>query len=354
MSQTVTLKDIARKTNLSVASVSKALAGYPHVSKATQARVRAASNKLNYRPRAQRSSSRIKHRVKCLATEDWVMQSGQWLAALAMASRRCNVRLEVSLISDSTVATNPLNVQTNLIESWHKAITEQSHQADGILLFGCFTVPELQVMENLHLPYVVVGDMPFQGVNLTSPVHSVTTSKMAMGRHATRAMLEQGHKDIGFFCGSYPPGGWNEQWLHGYEMALRDANIEPIPTHCKVLKSSVRTDIGTLAARAMIQEATIPTAYVTPSVLGAACFKQAMNELGHPVAHDQLAMGGSVDEAIALGMQKTLLIDEPVEELAIHAIELLSRVIADNTLPSSQVLVPYHVHRRPAEQFNDF
>lgn len=346
MGQPVTLKDIARKTNLSVASVSKALAGYPHVSKATQARVRAASHKLNYQPRAQRSASRVKHRVKCLATESWVMESGQWLAALAMASRQCDVRLEVSLINNATAATSDKSLVADQVQDWRHAITQHSRQADGLLLFGCFATPELQVMEQLKLPYVVVGDLPHQDIQEMLAVHSVTTSKYAMGRQATELLIACGHEKIGFFCGKYPPGGWNEQWLHGYQMALRDAGIIPDESFCQIIKPKHQNEIGDLAANAMLKLPTLPTAFVTPSVLGAACFCQSMKLLGQALSHTQIVMGGRLDEAIAMGMQHTSLIDEPVEELAVHAIDLLSRLIEDKTLPPSKVVVPYRVHDR--------
>lgn len=349
MARTVTLKDIARKTNLSVASVSKALAGYPHVSQATQARVRAASDKLNYRPRVQRNTAKAKPRVKCLATEDWIMQSGQWLAALAMASGQCNVQLEESLISGTTAASHPGHAQPNQIDNWHKAINDQSHHADGILLFGCFVSAELQAMEQLKLPFVVVGDMPFQGVNLSLPVHSVTTNKLAMGKYATDRLIEQGHEHIGFFCGKYPPGGWNEQWYHGYQLALRDAGRVPQPQHCQIINAPVSKNIGSLAAMAMSKAKPLPTAIVTPSILGGACFKQTFLKLGLPLSQRQMALGGRHDEAVAMGMSHALLINEPVEAMAIHAIDLLTRVIANPTLPSSQVIVPFEVSCQRAD-----
>lgn len=346
MAQTVTLKDIARKTNLSIASVSKALAGYPHVSKATQARVRAASSKLNYRPRTQRNANHLKHRVKCLATNEGLMQSGQWLAALAMASRSCGVRLEVGVIAGASSPADDGVSSGSKLQNWQKAIVESSLQADGILLFGCFTREEIQALETVKLPCVVVGDMTLQGNHFSTPIHSVTTSKVAMAQTATLALRERGHERIGFFCGSYPKGGWNEQWLHGYQLALRQTGIEPVEKYCQIIDTPHRSDIGAIAAQSMHALSELPTAYVTPTVPGARRFRQTMQSLGHCVDDQTLAMGGRRDDAVTLGMEDVLLIVEPVEELAIHAVSLLSRVISDNTLPSSQVVVPFQILNR--------
>ena len=333
MAQEITLKDIAREANLSVAAVSKALAGYPHISESTRERVRTISDRLNYKPRPRRRTGKSERRVGVMLIEVDRMSrySSRWLTGLTQAAGRSDVRLELSGI-DRIDEHNPL-----------ATLRDQAAGLDALLLFGCIKPAVLEAAGHLGVPCVVVGDIePDYGTPLPA-VHRVNTDKLAMGQFATRALIEQGHERIGFFCAPYPAGGWNDQWMTGYRLALIRAGLSDEPAIRPVLDAVNRHEVGADAARYMLELDERPTAYVAPTVRGAARFLETMAEHGVELGPDQLIVGGRADEARDYGLGRFPLVCENVGDMAVRAVDLLSRLADGEQLPPAEVLVPYSV-----------
>lgn len=373
MSRNVTLKDIARKTNLSIGAVSKALSGYPQVNKETRKRVQAACESLNYQVKTRSThSSRIRRgvaqvppRINLVLTEQWGARSALWTPALAKASQRVGLRLEISYVElgGSPSATysdletqrlneSPLQGQTQeqaaaSIESWNKAIELQSQNVQGLLLFGCFDQQHLQILSKLNIPAVVMGDISLSNTDQALPVHLVSADTIAMGLLATQNLFNQGHVRIGFFCGKHPIGGWNHQWLVGYRLALMQARMSIDAALIHTLDIQDPVQISQAAADHFAALAQPPTAYVTPSINVAANFLKAMNKKHISIAPEQLVIAGHTDDALAHGLHRHLLLDEPVENMAIHALDLIARLIENDALPKAKVCVPFTIHQLP-------
>lgn len=342
MSQSVTLKDIAREANLSVGAVSKALAGYPHISEATRKRVLRISSELNYRPRAaQRRTAGQQRRVKLAFTESsttLMRISSTLLPALMAAAQEQDVRLELGQMK-------PADAQ------WWDQLEANLADMVGVLILGWLDrVTAEDAARRANRPCVVIGDVKPHSSAEPIAVHRVDTDKLAMACYATEALIEAGHRRIGFFCSPYPPGGWNDQWLTGYRLALMRAGLPDDPLIRPVLESRNRDEVGAEAARYMGMLDEPPTAYVVPTVRGAARFRETMSQLGHPIKPDRLVMGGHLDEAAEYGMERFPIVSTPIEEISSRAIDLLVRLIEGADLPPAQTLVPFHVHNLPAKQ----
>lgn len=376
MSQNVTLKDIARKTNLSVGAVSKALAGYPQVSQDTRRRVQEASEQLNYQPKSRATHKYVRRnaagrrgrpiaeaRINLILTEHWGARSAQWMPALAKASQRVGLRLEISFIEmgestsshtrnrPSVVAAASSNSNSTApaeqAESWDKAVNQHAQDVQGLLLFGCFDQMHLQSLAKLNIPTVVMGDVTLPRTNHNLPVHLVSVDKVAMGQLATQTLINQGHTRIGFFCGIHPVGGWNHQWVSGYRLALMQAKlpIDPALQCISDCKDPVEISQSAIQSYAKLKEP--PTAYITPSIDVAARFQDIHARQGTPIKPGQFVVGGHIDDACAQGLQDHLILDEPVETMAIHALDLLARLIEDDSLPKAEISVPFTTHHLP-------
>lgn len=378
VSQNVTLKDIARKTNLSIGAVSKALAGYPQVSQETRQRVQAASDQLNYQPKSRSLRSAVgrpaakrgrrgeQNHINLILTENWGARSAQWMPALAKASQRVGLRLEISFVelegspassraadraaghsngsanlSRTPKDTGPAARVPTQPETWSQAIKRQAQNVQGMLLFGCFDSPHLQNLASLDIPIVVMGDMSLPRTGQGLPVHLVSTDKIAMGQLAAQTLIQQGHTRIGFFCGVHPAGGWNHQWLAGYRLALMHSKL-PIEADLQVVcDMEDPLKISQAAASHFAKLDQPPTAYITPSINVASCFNKLMSDQNTPIEPGRFIIGGHIDDARAHGLQDHLLLDEPVEHMAIHALDLLSRLIDDDSLPKAEISVPF-------------
>jgi LacI family transcriptional regulator len=343
--------------------VSKALAGYPQVSQATRLKVQEASDELNYRPRnrmrgrTRRLDAHAERRIKFFFTEQWGMSSAQWLPAMARASRRVGLRLEVSYLemnqsqSDGAAVSMQGGHDSGRVASpsWSQEAKRIAGDIQGMLPFGCFDLPDLHAMAELDIPCVVVGDMSLPRSGHALPVHWVSTDKIAMGQLATRTLIQQGHQRIAFFCGKQPRGGWNHQWNTGYRMALLNANF-PLDPALQVV--SHLTDVQQIALAAAQQLTSLPsppTAYVCPSIDVASSFKKALHDRGIEILPSQMAIGGHMTDARNHGLENFPLIHEPVETMAIHSLDLLSRLIDGEALPPAEILVPFATHHIPSD-----
>lgn len=337
MSQGVTLKDIAREANLSVGAVSKALAGYPHISEATRKRVRRISNQLNYQPRGQRRPLGREQRVKLVfGGADRVAQhSGQWFGALTQAATRVDLRFELS------------GIQQLDGDDWFTELSREVRGMAGVLVFGWIEHGVVEALGQLELPCVMIGDVQNSRQVHPLPIHHVNTDKTAMGRHAVQQLIDAGHRRIGFFCAPYPEGSWNDQWLAGYRLGLIEAGLPDDPAIRPVLHTRNRDEVGVEAARYMAGLDDPPTAYVVPTVRGTARFLETMKRLGNKLGPDRIVMGGRAEEAQDYGLEHYPIFGQPLEEMATLAADLLARLIDNPSLPSAQTLVPFHAHNFP-------
>lgn len=361
LAQQVTLKDIARHTNLSVAAVSKALAGYPQVSQQTRDRVKAASEALNYQPRPRVNRSRLRNngrgaeagrgkRINFILTETWDERADQWLPALAKAGQRVGLRMELSYAEAGRRGPQQPDAPSSLAH-WEQTIRDLSRQTDGLLLFGCFDIPQLHAAAQANMPTVVMGDMILPRAGQALPVHWISTDKVAMGKLATHTLLSQGHKRIGFFCGMSPQDGWNQQWWMGHRIALMQADIPMDPALACLCDIHDFARIAQAAAKHYLaMDKQRPKVYMTPSVNVAAIFVKIMANAGVHIGPDQLVIGGHIDDARAHGLGQHILLDEPVEQMALHAMDLLARLIHGDNLPPAEILVPFDTHNMPTAQ----
>lgn len=338
MSQSVTLKDIAREANLSVGAVSKALAGYPHISEATRERVLRISSELNYQPRGTRRTSE-QRRVKLVFTESsttLMRISSTLLPALMAAAQERDVRLELGQLEPADA------------RWWEQLEANLADMAGALILGWLDRATAEDATRRTNRPCVVIGDvMPHSSAEPVL-VHRVDSDKLAMGCYATEKLIEAGHRRIGFFCSPYPPGGWNDQWLTGYRVALMRAGLPDDPAIRPILESCKRDEVGAEAARYMATLDEPPTAYVVPTVRGAARFHETMSQLGRPIRPDCLIMGGHRDEAVDYGLEGCAILSPPINDISKRAIDLLVRLIEGADLPPAQTLVPFNVQNVPA------
>ncbi|MFW6058864.1 MAG: substrate-binding domain-containing protein [Phycisphaeraceae bacterium] len=260
-----------------------------------------------------------------------------WLPALSQAATRAGLRVELSGLSELTEAPS------------FEELEAETQGTVGLLIFGCVKPTALKPVRRLQIPAVLIGDLEHSvDQTVLAPIQHITTDKIAMGRCATRRLIDAGHTRIGFFCAPHPPGGWNDQWLTGYRLALMEAGLSDDPAIRPVLHGPNRDEIGVDAAHHMIGLDDPPTAYVVPTMRGAARFRQTMSTLGIELAPNQLAIGGRTEEAAEYGMNDYPLLAEPVTEMAVLASDILARQIETGPLPAAQTLVPFHVHNDPS------
>jgi LacI family transcriptional regulator len=269
-----TIRDVAARAGVGIATVSRALNGDPDVAAATRARVLEACEALAFR----RSS--LARGLKVGATDN---------VGVAIMSRHAPVVLnpfyaEViggieAVLEDAGkhLLLSSLKRRDDLLD------LASEGRVDGLLVVGCDVVPAvLARLRDVELPVVLV-DNAFEGIA------SVVVDHVAAGAQAARHLLEGGGRRFAFVAENLENPNFRAR-LEGFRVALADAGIELEPG--AVAAGGDSWDGGYVAMRLVLAATRPPPDAVfaanDPAALSAA---KALAEEGLAVPEDVALVG---------------------------------------------------------------
>jgi len=202
----MTQRELAKKLNLSIATVSMALSGSPLISEATTQRVLELAEKYNYRPN------------------------------LAARTLNCGKSLAVGIITPPVYHSFYGEMVSRLQEHLHtrgyfgiyypssgvadfrQALNALlSRRVDGVIS-AIYTPDIADDLEKEHIPFAYYGD--YSG---RSDIDGVEVDKIASGRIAAEYLLQLGHRRIGFIGGL--------KVFASFIACLEEAGAVPLPEH---------------------------------------------------------------------------------------------------------------------------
>lgn len=183
----VTIEQVAREADVSVATVSRALRGLPNVAPSTRARVEEAAARLNYR--ADTYASRLatgRSDTVCLAVpkiDSWYFSKVAAGAESVLAEAGLDVLLHS--VDDSAGRARLLSGSSSI-----------RRRLDGLILIDVLLDPdEIVVLAHDQMRVVTVGQR-------TEEFPSITVDNRSATAAATRHLLELGHRDLALLGGS--------------------------------------------------------------------------------------------------------------------------------------------------------
>ncbi|MBS5912907.1 LacI family transcriptional regulator [Paenibacillus macerans] len=278
----VSIKDVAKRANVSISAVSKTLNGYSDVSESTRQKVMKAAQELNYFPNML--AKNLKHKVtKTIALiisnfeqangKDGVMfqiMSGVYAAAQ-------HYQYEVVIYT------------RNLSEQQDKSYWQfcQENKIAGVVISGLRTSdPYFEELVNSELPSVVVD------ANIVGPHSgSVATDNLSAAREAVKYLIGKGHREIGLING-HPFAAVSVDRLEGYRQALEEAGLPYRPE--RVIDANFNEEEAYEAADGYLRDNPGITAVFAVSDLMAIGFMTRCRELGIAIP-DQLSIMGFDD-----------------------------------------------------------
>lgn len=214
MDRPTTIKDIARKLNVSISTVSRAMRNAPDVNTDTKRAVTALAEELNYQPNKLALSLKQKqtHNIGVIVPNlDYVL------------STMVKGIDEVALEAGYTV----MVCQSN--ESFGREIVNTRRLLDSLVDGFIISVSSetkvfdhFKMIQNKKMPMVV-----FDRVTPYLKAPSVRIDNEDGGFQATEHLIEQGYKRIAILAGPKNLGISNER-LEGYLKALRKHKIKPV------------------------------------------------------------------------------------------------------------------------------
>jgi len=193
----------------------------------------------------------------------------------------------------------------------------------GCILFDAFSSRLMSWLAEHDVPFVVQSNATYDRSNLPDH-HSLIIDKTGAGYNATRYLIRQGHRQIGFI-GSVLQGGIPNPLQEGRMAALRGCGLEDRPSHSMQTFSEDAVE-SIPAIRDYLSQPGRPTAILAGNDPIAATITDEAVRLGIRVPHDLSVFGYNNDPIAATAPIPITTYDQPREGAGSGAIELLCEV----------------------------
>jgi LacI family transcriptional regulator len=328
MARGIGIRDVAKRAEVSVTTVSHVLNDVPdaRVHPDTRARVRRAAAELGYVPNRMARGLRT-HRSDIIGLISDSIATTPYAGKIIVGAHDAALRLGRTLVLVNTEA-DPV-VEERDVDALLR------HQVDGVIYATMYH-------RHVTLP-VTLADTPTVLLDATSgsgDVPSVVPDEVGGGRTATEELLRHGHRRIGFATNVDDVPATHGR-LAGYQQALAVAGIAFDDN--LVVAAESETWGGYHAARQLLDRDDRPTAlfcYNDRMAMGA---YRAAAELGLAIPTDLSIVGFDNQELIAVGLHPRLTtVALPHYEMGSWAVDRLVAMI-DNPDPKHTATEPTHL-----------
>lgn len=208
----ITIYDVAREANVSMATVSRVVNGNPNVKPVTRKKVLEVIDRLGYRPNAvARGLASKKTTTVGVIIPDI---SSTFFAELARGIEDIATMYKYNIILS--------NSDQNKEKELHLLNTMLGKQVDGIVFMGGnITADHVEEFEKSPAPIVLAGSIEESG-----KVPSVNIDYEQAVFDSVTEFIEKEHKNIAFVIGPLHEPKNSEKKLQGYKRALQEAGIE--------------------------------------------------------------------------------------------------------------------------------
>jgi LacI family transcriptional regulator len=319
----VTMQDLARDLNVSIATVSKVLRHQGSISQATRNRVLQRAKELNYQMNwvARSLVTRRTFTVGLLLPDFRHSFFGEIAKAIADSVRPLGYHVIISYFEEDP------ELEVNEVESL------VSRQVDGLIVASTQSPasPLFQRIRERKVPCVLI-DRPVKG----SQVSFVGTDNQAIGRIATEHLIEQGCRRIAHLRG--PAIGIAAARMAGYRKALA-AHKLTLPIEY-IVEARYDDQMGYRAMQRLLANASpLPDGvfcYNDPVAIGA---MKAIIEAGLKVGRDIALIGaGNVHYSDVLAVPLTT-VDQGTVEIGKRASEILIEQISAKKAPKPKTIL---------------
>lgn len=321
--QTITIYDVAREANVSMATVSRVVNGNPNVKPATRKKVLEVIDRLDYRPNAvARGLASKKTTTVGVIIPD---VSNMFFASLARGIDDVATMYKYNIIlanSDSNDQ-KEVNVLNNLL----------AKQVDGIIFMGYHITDEIRgEFSRSKTPVVLAGS-----IDPDQQVGSVNIDYQAATKDAITLLAKNGNEKIAFVSGALidPINGVNR--LKGYEEALAENNLNY--NEGLIFESNYSFKAGSnLTERILNSGAT--AAYVSDDELALGILDGLLDR-GVKVPEDFEIVTSNNSLLTEISRPKLTSITQPLYDIGAVSMRLLTKLMNKEEIGEKNVILPY-------------
>lgn len=326
----ITIYDVAREANVSMATVSRVVNGNPNVKPATRKKVLEVISRLGYRPNAvARGLASKKTTTVGVIIPDI---SSTFFAELARGIEDIATMYKYNIILS--------NSDQNKDKELHLLNTMLGKQVDGIVFMGGNISQEhVEEFDKSPVPIVLAGS-----IEETEHVPSVNIDYEQASYDAISTFIENGHKNIAFVIGPLHEPINEKKKLSGYKRALEEANI-PYNEEL-VVEGDYTYDSGIESFEKLMELDTKPTAILVGSDEMALGVVHGAQDQGYNIPEDfEVISSDNTRLAMMVRPQLTAVV-QPLYDIGAVAMRLLTKLMNKEKDSEHTVILPHRIELR--------
>lgn len=326
--QTITIYDVAREANVSMATVSRVVNGNPNVKPETRKKVLEVIDRLDYRPNAvARGLASKKTTTVGVIIPD---VSNVFFASLARGIDDVATMYKYNIIlanSDGNTQ-KEVNVLNNLL----------AKQVDGIIFMGHHITDDIRnEFSRSKTPIVLASS-----IDPTQQVNSVNIDYTLATQEAIELLIQNGNQKIAFVSGALinPINGQNR--MAGYKQALSNHHLSY--EEGMVFESEYKFKNGiSLAER--IHKSGATAAYVTDDELAIGLL-DGLIDLGVNVPKDFEIITSNNSLLTEVARPRLSSVRQPLYDIGAVSMRLLTKLMNKEELEDIAVILPHGIEQK--------
>ena len=326
---TVTIYDVAREANVSMATVSRVVNGNQNVKPATRKKVLEVIERLEYRPNAvARGLASKKTTTVGVIIPDI---SNNLYAELARGIEDIATMYRYNIIL--------ANSDQNEGKELTLLDTMLSKQVDGIVMMSDKVTENIQdSINNAPVPIVLAGS-----VDELKEVPSVNIDYFEAAYEAVKVLIDNGHKRIAFVSG---PMNYTitKYKLEAYKKALEDAGL--VVDESLIVSEEGTYDSGIAAYEETSQVEDAPTAYFAGSDELAIGIIHGVQDTGKQVPTDIEVISFENSKLARMVRPQLSSVVLPLYDIGAVAMRLLTKLMNKEEVEQQTVILPHRIEMR--------
>ena len=326
----ITIYDVAREANVSMATVSRVVNGNPNVKPVTRKKVLEVIERLGYRPNAvARGLASKKTTTVGVIIPDI---SNIFFAELARGIEDIATMYKYNIILS--------NSDQNKEKELHLLNTMLGKQVDGIVFMGGnISADHVAEFEKSPVPIVLSGS-----IEESNQIPSVNIDYEAAVYDSVKEFIEKGHKQIAFVVGPLHEPKNAQKKLKGYQRALVEAGL-PFNEEL-VFEGDYTYDSGIEAIEKLLEAAERPTAILVGSDEMALGVVHGAQDKGFKIPEDfEIITSDNTRLSLMVRPQLTTIV-QPLYDMGAVAMRLLTKLMNKEKTEENIVVLPHRIEHR--------
>lgn len=325
----ITIYDVAREANVSMATVSRVVNGNPNVKPTTRKKVLATIKQLGYRPNAVARGLASKKTTTVGAIIPDI--SSIFFAELARGIEDIATMYKYNMILS--------NSDQNKDKEMQLINTMLEKQVDGIIFMGGDITPEhIEYFQSSSVPVVLAATY-----DESETIPSVNIDYEVAAYEATKFLIDNGNKQPAFIADEKDTN-INKKKYEGYIRALKESSV-PLNEDL-IIYGDYSYHSGIKAVNQILELADRPTAIFAASDEMALGVIHGAQDKGLRVPED-IEVFGFDNTRLASMVRPTLsTIVQPMYDIGAVAMRLLTKYMNKEEVTEKKVVLPHRIEKR--------